>query len=166
MNGNMSLYSPQVVTTRHIALWAKSVSPAPNKSMFNSVCVDGSDIYAAGYINGNGLFTFGVQNAQSPVVANNIVLVKYNSSGAAQWAKTVSSGASNSIFNSLAVYSSGNVYAAGHIDGNGPFDFGSQTATGTNNIGNGYNIVLVKYNSSGAAQWAKTVVAGPNDSVF
>ena len=54
--------------------------------------------------------------------------------------------------------SDGSVYAAGCIDGTGTYNFGnSVTAAGTYS---GYNIVLVKYNSSGVAQWARTVTAG------
>jgi hypothetical protein len=71
------------------------------------------------------------------------VLVKYNSSGQAQWAKTVEAGtvADASFFSSVAVDISGNVYAAGSQEG--ILNYGNGvTATGTYS---GSNVLLVKY---------------------
>jgi hypothetical protein len=52
------------------------------------------------------------------------------------------------------------VYAAGSINGTGICDFGEGiTATGTVNSD---NAVLVKHDSSGKAQWARTVTASPD----
>src|SRR5512143_1722534 len=82
----------------------------------------------------------------------------------AQWAQTVTAGSSASDFYSVSVASDGSVYAAGIIYGTGTYDFGnSKTAKGTNS---GVNIVLVKYDSSGVAQWAQTVTAGSSNSYF
>ena len=90
--------------------------------------------------------------------------MKYNSSGMAQWAQTVTAGSNDSVFNSVSVASDGSVYAAGYISGTGTYNFGnSVTATGTYGL---HNIVLVKYNSSGVAQWAQTVTAGSSYSRF
>jgi len=89
------------------------------------------------------------------------VLVKYNSSGTAQWARTVSilSLSSSCPFSSVTVDASGNVYAAGYQNQSAPvtYDIGV-TAQG----GSAYdrNVVLVKYNSTGTAEWARTVSTG------
>ena len=57
--------------------------------------------------------------------------MKYNSSGVAQWAQTVTAGSRSSDFNSVSVASDGSVYAAGYISGTGTYNFGnSVTATG------------------------------------
>ncbi len=133
---------------------------------FNSIAVDSiGDIYAAGYIYGTGTYDFG--NSQTVTgtysIGNNILLVKYNSAGVAQWARTVFSGTSNSGFTSVCVDGNGDIYAAGYINGNGLFTFGGQNAQSPV-VAN--NIVLVKYDSFGAAQWAKTVVSGPDESYF
>jgi hypothetical protein len=69
--------------------------------------------------------------------------VKYDSSGTAQWAWSVSSGSDDSGFGSVAVDGSGNVYAAGGIYGTGTYTFG--TGVSAQGTGSGYNVVLVKY---------------------
>jgi hypothetical protein len=73
-----------------------------------------------------------------------VVLVKYNSSGIAQWAKSVEAGTSESAFNAVAVDGSGNIYAAGYQRGTGSFDYGNGvTAQGT--YSGGSNVLLLKY---------------------
>ena len=131
---------------------------------------DGS-VYAAGYILRTGTYNFGNSVTATGTYSNggNIVLVKYDSFGVAQWAQTVTAGSINSVdsfFTSVsAVASDGSVYAAGYILGTGTYNFGnSVTATGTST--GGINIVLVKYDSSGVAQWAQTVTAGSDSSMF
>jgi outer membrane protein assembly factor BamB len=121
-------------------------------------------VYAAGYIYGTGTYNFGGQTVAGTYTGSNIVLVKYNSNGVAQWAQTVAAGSNVSSFSSVSVASDGSVYAAGNIYGTGTYNFGNGvTAAGPTN---GYNLVLVKYNSSGVAQWAQTVTAGNNESSF
>ena len=149
-----------------VAQWAKTVSVGSNISDFYSVAVDSNgNVYAVGEINGTGIYNFGNSiTASGKYSVENIIIVKYNSSGITQWAKTVSVGPDYSSFKSVAVDNIGNVYAAGYINGISTFDFGnSVTATGKYSQ---ENIVLVKYDSSGATQWAKTVSEGPDYSSF
>jgi hypothetical protein len=149
-----------------VAQWARSVISGGDNSMFLSVSAasDGS-VYAAGYTDRPTTYDFGNSvTIRNPYNGNNILLVKYNSSGVAQWAETVTAGSSYSYFYSVSVASDGSVYAAGSINGTGTYDFGnSVTAAGTNS---GSNLVLVKYNSSGSAQWAQTVTVGSSNSEF
>lgn len=149
------------------AQWARIVDAENSDSIFRSVseASDGS-LYAAGEITGTGTFNFGNGvTASGTSTGLNIILVKYNSSGVAQWAQTVTVGSSDSFFCGVSVASDGSVYAAGFISGTGTYNFGnSVTATGTYTTGT--NIVLVKYNSSGVAQWARTVDSGNYDSSF
>jgi hypothetical protein len=75
--------------------------------------------------------------------SENVVLVKYDSSGLASWAQTATAANNGSFFASVAVASGGYVYAAGDISGTDTYNFGnSATATGTY-IGS--NAVLVGY---------------------
>jgi uncharacterized repeat protein (TIGR02543 family) len=148
------------------AQWAQTATSGIYSTYFRSVVTDAiGNVYAAGIIDGTGGCGFGNGvAAEGKYITDNVVLVKYNSSGAAQWAQTVTSGSFNSLFFSVAIDTSGNVYAAGYIDRTGSFGFGnSVTAAGTYN---GYNAVLVKYNSSGTAQWAQTVTSGLDNSHF
>jgi hypothetical protein len=148
-----------------VAQWAQTVMAGVDDSYFYSVAVasDGS-VYATGYI-ASGTFNFGNNvTATGTYPGYNPIVVKYNSSGVAQWAQTVTAGSDGSFFNSISVASDGSVYAAGFINGTGTFNFGnSVTATGAYSY---ENTVLVKYNSSGVAQWAQTVTAGSNGSLF
>ena len=149
-----------------IAQWAQTVTTGFS-SGFNSVTVasDGA-VYAAGHIDGSGTYNFGNSvTATGATPDANLVLVKYNSAGTAQWAQTITAGTSNSEFNSVKVASDSSVYAVGVIDGTGTYNFGnSVTAAGT--FTGHSNLVLVKYNSAGTAQWAQTVTAGTSNSVF
>jgi hypothetical protein len=161
-----------IIETLVAAEWARTVSSGSSNSWFYDVTVDSSgNVYAAGFQYGSGTYTYGAGvSAQggAPRLANG-VLVKYNSSGTAQWARTVSAGSNGSGFTAVAVDSSGNVYAAGTQDGTGTYTYGAGvSAQGTNSYSgvNAGNVVLVKYNSSGTAQWARTVSAGSNGSYF
>jgi hypothetical protein len=148
------------------AQWAKSVTTGSSFSCFYAVAADSSGIYAAGYQDGTGSYGYG--NGITAAGANsggNAVLVKYDASGAAQWAKTVTEGNSSSEFFAVAADSSGNIYAAGYQEGTGSYGYGNGiTATGTATIDS--NAVLVKYDPSGTAQWAKTGMEGSDESRF
>ena len=153
-----------------VAQWAKNVNTGES-SEFRAVSVasDGS-VYATGYIRGAGTHNFGNNVTATVGDIASTLLVKYNSSGVAQWAQTAVVG-NSSIFSAVSVASDGSVYVAGSIQGT--VDFGnSVTATGSDN---NYCILLVKYNSSGVAQWAKSelgdsdfyaVSVAPDGSVF
>jgi hypothetical protein len=65
----------------------------------------------------------------------------------------------------IAVAADGSVYAVGCIYGTETYNFGNSfTSTGT--CSSGYNIVIVKYNNSGIAQWARTVISGSNGNKY
>ena len=148
------------------ALWARTVSAGSNNSSFNAVACDQSgNVYAVGVQEGNGSYEYGTGVTSSgPYVVDNVVLVKYDASGTAQWARTVSPGAAASWFNAVACDQSGNVYAAGYQEGTWSYEYGTGvTATGASSD---KNIVLVKYDASGTAQWARTVSAGLYASYF
>ena len=68
---------------------------------------------------------------------NNLALVKYNSSGDLQWDE-VWPGFGYEQFYALALDSSGDIFLAGYTNGGGAL---------------GYDMCLVKYNSSGEQQW-------------
>jgi hypothetical protein len=134
------------------AQWARTGTGGSDESWFTAVAVDGGAVYAAGY-QGAGPFDYGSGTVTGPSYQN-VVLVKYDASGNAQWAKTATTGSDMSRFNAVAV-DGGAVYAAGY-QGTGPFDYGSGTVTGPSS---GENVILVKYDASGNAQWAKTLTA-------
>ena len=100
-----------------------------NEDYGSGVAVDSSEnVYVSG-----GTYSFGAGSGD-------IVLVKYNSSGVQQWSRTWG-GIDEDIGRGVAVDSSDNVFLAGITKS---FGVGS------------WDIVLVKYDSSGVQQWNRT----------
>jgi len=149
------------------AIWAKSVTAGADSSVFFSVATDSSgNIYAAGYQYGTGIYTYGTGVSVSGTYpgGSNVVLVKYNPSGNALWARSLTAGVYSSEFCSVATDSSGNIYAAGYQYGTGIYTYG--TGVSVSGTYSGYNVVLVKYAPSGNAVWARSVTAGASFSQF
>jgi len=153
-----------------IAEWARSVSVGNvYYSRFYAVTKDASDnIYAAGsqvgdmsYTYGTGVSARGTGLADAGGGIGNAVLVKYDANGNALWARSVSTGGSGhySGFNAVAVDSSGNVYAAGKQRGTNSFTYGTGVSIQSSNSTE-ETLVLVKYNSNGTAQWARSINTG------
>ncbi|MFX0012310.1 MAG: hypothetical protein ACFE9R_18505, partial [Candidatus Hermodarchaeota archaeon] len=93
----------------------------------NGVAIDSSDnVYLTG------------RRITSPVFNINMLLVKFNSSGAELWSRTWG-GSERESADGIAVDSFDNVYLAGYTE-----SFGS------------HDVVLVKYHSSGVLQWFRT----------
>ncbi|MDR3302527.1 MAG: hypothetical protein LBT01_08410 [Spirochaetaceae bacterium] len=152
------------------AQWARSVSvtggdsEAAADSVFIGVAADGSGVYAAGRQFGTTSYGYGgsASVAGSATSEVNAVLVRYNSAGAAQWARSVSGINAQSEFQNVATDGAGKVYAVGIQAGDGAFSYGANTsATGTYAGG---SAVIVLYDSSGAAQWAKSVNSNAQSS--
>ena len=110
------------------------------------VTVDSSNnIYVTGYTQG-GLD--GNTNSGS----YDIFLVKYNSSGTKQWTKQLGTSSSEGGVG-VTVDSSDNIYVTGYT--NGGLD--GNTSSG------GYDLILVKYNSSGTKQWTQQLGTSSNE---
>jgi hypothetical protein len=147
-----------LVTVALSAQWVRTPSTGSAASNFAALAVDGSgNIYAAGAINGTGTFTFGASVTAAGLYAgSNVLLVKYDATGTAKWARTVSTASGASAFTGLTTDTYGNVYAVGTIMGSGSYGFGSSVTT-TGAYASGTNLVLVKYDSNGVAKWARSV---------
>lgn len=144
--------------------WARTVSAAAGSSVFRSVATDSAgNIYAAGFQNNSSSFTYSGQIATGNCAGNNLVVVKYDSTGTAAWARTVGSCGSAAQANAVATDAAGNVYAAGYQVGTATYGYNGQTATGTSTF---TNVVLVKYNISGTTQWARSLAAGTGNAQF
>lgn len=145
-------------------VWARTVNSCGSAAQANAVATDASgNVYAAGFQVGTATYGYLGQTAAGSSTFNNIVLVKYNSAGTTQWARSLTAGTNNAQFNALAVDTSGNIYCAGYQSGTGGYTYGSQSATGS---AGGTNSVLVKYDSTGTAIWAKTLSAGSAASQY
>ena len=150
------------------AQWARTVSTGSSSggSDFSSVFVDpGGNVYAVGSQYGTGTtYTYGNNVTAAGTAPYNSVLVKYSNAGTAQWARTIISGSSHNEFYSVSADSAGNIFVVGYQLGIETNTYGTGvTATGTSSL---YNMVLVKYNSTGTAQWARTIISGSDHHMF
>jgi hypothetical protein len=153
------------------AQWAKTVTTPPSHSRVNSLASDGTSIYMAAGLSGTGTYTFAAGVTAAGLLATpdfaNAVLVKYNASGIAQWARMAQSGTGTTSFGKMGFDASGNIYVPGYMQGSGAYGFGnSVSAQGPYAGAGGYNALLVKYDASGTAQWARTASEGDNSSFF
>lgn len=146
----------------------KSVTTGPRSSVFHGVTVGSDGVYAVGYIAGSSA-AYDLGNDKTVTINNsfnNAVLVKYNEDCETQWITTLSSAPNHSRFLSVAVSSDG-IYAAGYLYGSSTaYDFGNGKTVTIDNDAATQNIILVKYNLNGVAQWATSVASGPSHTTF
>ncbi|MEI8095363.1 MAG: InlB B-repeat-containing protein [Spirochaetales bacterium] len=156
--------------------------PSTGISQFNGVTTNtAGDVYACGTQNDTASYSYSSSGGPASVAgfaqgtsATNAVLVKYDSSLNAQWAKSVlqlSSSAPATAFTAVATDSAGNVYACGYVTGTTAVGFGSSPPDFTSSVqvtgtSTANNALLVKYDSLGNPLWAKTVLVGPSESRF
>ena len=119
------------------------------------------DSSVAGYFQGNGTFDFGnsIQITRTDGILHPFI-VKYNSDGLVQWIVTNVSGLPCSFF-AMAV-TNDSIYAVGRINGIGSVDFGNSIVVNTGF--SGFNALIVKYDLSGHALWANSVINATTDS--
>ncbi len=87
--------------------------------------------------------------------AGNIILVKYNKNGIAQWTTQVDTNNLTDNGNSVAIDGSDNVILCGYITGNATIYNGDNTVYGILNVNSQLrDVAIIKYNSSGQALWA------------
>ena len=126
-------------------LWARSVALC-GETGFNGVAVDSDgNVYCAGTVAGNSTYDFGGATATGSAAGStsNAVVVKYDYSGTAVRARSVSGASAFSNFTGIAVVPGGDVFAAGIQMGSSAYTYGTGvSATGYNT---NEHSVIVKY---------------------
>lgn len=147
-------------------VWARSTTVGANASGYNGVAVDQlGNVYAAGFQTGTSNYDYGGgQTATGVNAGTNALLVKYNSAGVTQWARTTSVGTGASQFLGLSKDPSGNVFAVGSQAGTAALTYSPQSVAGA--FAGGNNAVAVKYDGNGNALWARSVSTAANASAF
>jgi hypothetical protein len=148
--------------------WACTVTGATGASLFTGVAVDAAgNVFAVGTISGSNSYGFGnsVVATGSYAFGTNLVLVKYDGNGTAQWARTVSLTNTTTSYAAVATDPVGNLYAAGAINGPSLCNLGDGVSV-SGTVSSGKNALLVKYNSAGVAQWARSQRSGSGESSF
>jgi uncharacterized delta-60 repeat protein len=106
-----------------------------------------SDIGQGIAVDGSGNVYITGSTASSGAGSNDILIAKYDTSGAIQWQRTLG-GASSDFGIYIAVDGSGNVYITG---------FTQSSGAGSNDV------LIAKYNSSGTIQWQRTLGGASTD---
>ena len=136
---------PDMVTLKYNSAgtlqWAQKYNNGNNNSdAGNCLAVDASgNVYTGGFSNPNN-------NSNS-----DLALVKYNSSGAQQWVRTVNgAGNGNDIINDLELDAAGNIFITGQSAG----------------PGTGSNYITMRYNPSGTQVWQQTYLGPGNENDY
>jgi hypothetical protein len=138
LDGNTSSGSQDIFLVKYNSSgtkqWTKQLGTS-SEDVGTGVTVDSSNnVYVSGY-------TAGGLDGNTNSGSNDLILVKYNSSGTKQWTKQLGT-SSNDKGEGVTVDSSNNVYVSGYTDGG----LDGNTSSG------GSDLILVKYNSSGVKQ--------------
>jgi hypothetical protein len=138
-----------------VSQWAKKISGTGNEAPVNMALDTTGNVYVSG-IYASPILTidsFSLTNSGS----TNTFIVKYNSSGVAQWAKKID-GIGNQAAVNMVLDTTENVYISGIYTASIlTIDSFSLTNSGSNDT------FIVKYNSSGIAQWAKKIGGSGDD---
>jgi hypothetical protein len=128
--------------------WAQLMSGSGGEVYATKDAVDAAgNVYVTGCFIGN--LTIGASYVVGAASTKNMFIAKFNTSGALTWVQSATGGG-NLGGSGVAVDQSGNVYVAGVLQNT--LNFGGISLT---NAATSYNAFLVKYNSSGAIQWAR-----------
>jgi len=146
--------------TSGTAQWYQTISGTSNHTGYGIAVDSGGNVYATGYYNSTTIVSLG-NNINLPVSSgNDVFIVKYDTSGTAQWYQTIS-GTSNNRGYGIAVDSGGNVYATGRYESStSPVSLGNNINLPVSSTTDAY---IVKYNSSGTAQWYQTISGTSSD---
>jgi hypothetical protein len=146
--------------------WARSTTTAPASNSYSHITYSDGCVYTGGYLYTSGTFDFGNSVTVSGNYSTlNTLLVKYDSSGTTQWARSTTTAPNASLLYDLEAGSDGDIYAAGYIKGSGTYDFGNSITIAGNHTPNS-NGLVIKYDSSGTTQWARSTTTAPGYSYF
>ncbi len=138
--------------------WAERAGDSPNN--FDQGFGVGVDTNGNVYVTGGfyGPADFGSTNLPgSPDGSQSFFLAKYDNAGTVQWVQQSSGGYGSVYGTGIAVDGAGNSYAIGYDNDGATITFGSTNLSFPGSTGVGYTIFLVKYDNSGAVQWAQSM---------
>jgi hypothetical protein len=148
-------------------IWATKMDGSGN-DQGRAVETDSSgNVYVTGFFASDPLTIYNSDGNASGITlsnagSNGAFIVKYNSSGVAQWATRID-GTGDDRALGLAVDASGNVYVTGSYTGTVTIYSVGNISFGTLANAGGTAAFVVKYNTSGTAQWATRIDGTGND---
>lgn len=131
--------------------WVQSITVGFNDAWAYGIAIDAQDrIYITGSYSGNATFNNGI--TLNSLGSDDIFVARYDTAGDCLWARRAGSSASNDEARGIAVSADGAVFIAG-VSGGNTIGFDNITIP---NPGNYRQIVVARYDSTGAVQWVKT----------
>jgi hypothetical protein len=156
-------------------LWARRMAGTDSDIAY-SVSTDSSgNIIVAGYYYSTSLNIFAADGTTVSFTLANVIsngstdafVVKYDSSGTPLWARKIGA-MDQDVLQSVSTDSSGNVIVTGSYTSNplNIFAANGTTVSFTLSSSEGYDIFVLKYNSSGTPLWARRIGGSLNDFAY
>jgi hypothetical protein len=145
-------------------LWYKTINSPSSSVYVYSVATDtNGNISICGHYQSTSAFDIGNGLSLPASTQQAAFIVQYDSSGNTQWFSVVD-GASFDYGQSVATDPNGNVYFCGHYISSSSITLSINPAVSLpSSIGSGYDAFLIKYNSTGTPQWAKSIRGSNSD---
>ncbi|MBX2978480.1 MAG: hypothetical protein KF905_04220 [Flavobacteriales bacterium] len=146
-------------------IWAKRAGGVGGDRVKGLAVTPAGQAYVVGYFESTS-FTFGNTSLTHAGGGTTAFLLKFDTNGDPLWARQsmLGPGVMNSLdqFAGVGLDALGNVYVAGN------FSASSVSISGTTltNSGSGFDVMLLKYNSNGALQWARSGGGDGTDEAF
>jgi hypothetical protein len=152
-------------TASLVLVWGETPRSGSAGSYFTSVATStGGTVVVGG--NAEGAMNLGNSvSTTAGTAGKNALLVSYGSDGDADWAFQETDSTANSNIVAVASDSSGNIYAIVSIQGTAPtWSFGNGVDVG--GVVSGSHGAVVKFNTSGTAQWSFVPTTAPDSYDF
>jgi len=154
--------------TSGTVLWASRIDGLGDQRAMTTSVDGAGNVYVAGLYyfsdpltiyNANGS-AFGT--TLTHIGSDDVFVVKYNTSGTTQWVTKIA-GTGGDIAVGISVDSAGNSYVTGYYGSNPVTIYNADTSTFGILFGSGSDVFVVKYDTSGTAQWATRIAGNGND---
>jgi hypothetical protein len=157
--------------TSGFAQWATRLAGSGDDRGYTIAADPVGNIYVLGQYTSNPLTIYNSDGSSFGTLGNSggndVCVVKYNTSGFAQWATRIGGSGDDVSFAGITFDLIGNIYVSGHYNSN-PLTIYNSDGSSFGTLGNSgsYDIYVVKYNTSGFAQWATRISGSGDDNSF
>ena len=141
--------------------WAKSFGGSDSEHIYSVASTSDGGYIAGGYFGSNT-----IQVGDETLLSNggnDGLIIKYNSEGAVEWAKNIG-GTSSDYINSVASTSDGGYIAGGYFASD-EIQVGNETLTNNSSSTSYSDGLIIKYNSEGEVEWAKSFGGSRDDEI-
>jgi len=138
------------VDANGVCQWVRGITVGFNDAWAYGIAIDAEDrIYVTGSYDGNATFGNGI--TLNSLGSDDIFLAQYDTDGDCLWARRAGSSGSSDEARGVAVSDDGGIFITGFSGGN-TINFDGVSIP---NPGNARQIIVARYDSLGAVQWAK-----------